>query len=439
MPIDDIVHITIRKESQTVSRASFATILIAGYHTHWGVNEFVREYQSSTALSTLVNEGFATTDPIYKAAQAIASQNPRPSKFKIAKLSTTWTQSVRLTPVAASSTVYSGTVNGLAWTFTSDADATLAEVCTGIAAAIAALAGVGASGASGTYVDITADAAATLFNVAKGTSAGAYEFFDNTAATNLAAELAAIRLLDDEWYGLVLDNQSEPRILAAAAYLETIQALMLVNSADSKVLDPASTTDIQYQLKALSYARTAHLYHQNYDSFAGAAWIAAVLPFDAGGATFAYKTLRGVAVTKLSTTAQGAIAAKKGNFYVSVAGVPGTRWGVTASGEYIDTTICIDWAHARWGERLFGLLSSVPKLPYTDASVVKVKAEVAAVNGIGVRQGVFADDPLPTVTAPLVKDVDPNLRAGRRLPDVMVTARLAGAIHEIDVTASLSV
>lgn len=438
MPIDDIVHVTISRESQTVSKASFATVAIAGYHTHWGAQEFIREYNASTALSTLVTEGFATTDPVYLAAQALCSQNPRPNKFKVLKLSTSWNQVVRISPAVANTTVYSGTVNGLPWTFTSDGSALLAEITAGIAAAIDALAGVTAA-VSGSFVDVTTDAANKLVSVVKGTSAGVYEFFDNTPATGLAAELAALRLQDDSWYGLVLDNNSDARILAAAAYVETIQALLLTNTASSGVLDPASTTDIGYQLKALGYARTAWLYHPDAASFAGAAWVGSVLPYDAGGATWAYKKLVGVAVTRLSTTAQGAIAAKKGNFYVSVAGVSGTRWGVTASGEYVDTTLCIDWLHARWGERLFALLSSVPKLPYTDASVVKVKSELGAVNGIAVRQGILADDPAPTVTAPKVADVDPTDRANRLLPDVEITGRLAGAIHEIDVRASLSV
>lgn len=440
MPIDDIVHVTISRESQTVSKASFATIAIAGYHNHWGSSEFVREYSASTALSSLVSDGFATTDPIYLAMQAICSQNPRPNKVKVLKLSTSWTQVVRLTPVAANSAVYNGVVNGQAWTFTADSSATLSEVCIGIAAAIAALTGVTAASTGGdTHVDITADSPTTLFNVSKGTGNGAYEFFDNTPATNLASELAALRLIDDSWYGLELDCNSVPRVLAAAAYVETIQALMLVNSADSPILNPSDTTDIISQLKALSYARTAAIYHPNYDSFAGAAWLGAVLPYDAGGATFAFKKLAGVAVTSLTTTQQGAVANKRGNFYVSIAGTPITQHGVTASGEYIDTTICIDWLHARWGERLFALLASVPKLPYTDASVVKVKSEISAVNGAAIRQGILADDPAPTVSAPKVKDVDPTDRANRLLPDVEVTGRLAGAIHEIDVRASLSV
>ena len=58
MPIEDIIHITIRRESQTVSKAAFGTVLIAAFHTHWGANEFFRTYKASSALSTLVSEGF---------------------------------------------------------------------------------------------------------------------------------------------------------------------------------------------------------------------------------------------------------------------------------------------------------------------------------------------------------------------------------------------
>lgn len=438
MPIEDIIHVTIQRGSPAVSKASFAKIAIAGFHAHWGATEYFRSYRSSTALSTLVSEGFSTSDPIYLAASAIVSQNPRPDTFLVLKLSTTWTQVVRITPTASDTNVFSGTVNGQAWTVTPDPGDVLADNCTDIASAITALTGVTASGASGTHVDVTFDTAAKLFNVAKGTSAGVYKFEDVTAATNLESELAAIRLINDTWYGLVIDCQSSARIAAAAHYAEGIQALFVANTADSECLE-SSTGDIMHTLKTSNYARTASIYHPDYDSFAGAAWLGAVLPYDAGGATWAFKTLAGVSTPVLTSTQQDNIATKRGNFYVEVAGISGTRWGVTASAEYIDTTLCIDWLHSRWSERLFSLLSSVPKLPYTDQSVTRVKSELGAVNGIAVRRGILADDPAPTVTAPKVADVDPDDRAGRLLPDVEVAGRLAGAIHEIDVTASLSV
>jgi hypothetical protein len=439
MPIEDIVSIVIRRESQTVSRAGFGTVLLAGYHTHWGASEFVRTYSCSNALATMVTDGFAITDPLYLKAQALCSQNPRPVNFKIGKLSTAWTHTVKITPSAVNSTVYAGKIAGLPWTFTSDSSATLAEACTGIASAIDALAGVGAT-SSGTVVTVTADAAGKLIEVEKDvTAAGPYEIEDITAATNLVTELTAIRLLDDDWYGLCIDNTSTARIVAVAAYAETLQLIFLAQTNQTLCLNPGDATDIMSTLKTSNYARTGTIYHPDADSGIEAAWFAATLPYDAGGATFAFKTLAGVSTPKLSTTAQNAVAAKRGNFYVSVAGISGTRWGVTASGEYIDTTLSIDWLHARWGERLFGLLSSLPKLPYTDASVVKVKSELGAVNGIAVRQGILANDPAPTVDAPKVSAVDPTDRANRLLPDVTVTGRLAGAIHTIDVTASLAV
>lgn len=438
MAIEDIIHITISRQSQTVSRASFAIGMIIGHHSHWGVNEKVRSYSSGSALATLVSEGFLTTDPIYKAAAVYVAQNPRPDKFLVGRLSTAWNQKIRITPVAANTTVYSGTVAGAAWTFTSDGSATLAEACTGIASAIDALPLVTADGSSGTHIDVNVTAADTLVNTAKGTSAGVYDFEDVTPATNLVSEITALRLVDSTWYGLLLDNPSSLRIEAVAAYAETLQTLCVANTADSTCLDPTSTTDVMATLHTSNYARTATIYHPDADSFAGAAWMAAVLPYDAGGATWAYKVLRGVSTPTLTQTQQDAIAAKMGNFYIAVSGVSGTRWGVTASGEYIDTTECIDWAHSRWGERLFGLLSNTPKLPYTDASGVRIKSEIGAVNGIGVRMGIFAADPPPTVTVPRVAAQDPADRAARIFSDVEVVATLAGAIHEINVSASLT-
>jgi hypothetical protein len=61
-----------------------------------------------------------------------------------------------LTPTVANSTVYSGTVDGVAWTFTSDSSATLAEVLAGIAAAITAVSGATVAN-TGTAVTVTRD------------------------------------------------------------------------------------------------------------------------------------------------------------------------------------------------------------------------------------------------------------------------------------------
>lgn len=437
MPLADIVNVVVTKASSSVSRQGFGTPLIAAYHTH--NTDRVRSYSASTALASMVTDGFAVTEAAYKAMSAILSQNPRPKTVKIGRRDQTWTQVVDLTPVEASTTIYSGTVNDLPWTFTSDGTATLAEVCTGIAAAITALAGVTATGASGTKVVITADAAATLFNVAQGTSAGVYTFADVTTDTGVTTDLNTIRAADSDWYGLILDGTGEPMIAAAAAWAETQPIVYGCNSADSGILNAAVTTDVLSDLQDDSLVRTFFVYHQEYDSFAGGAAVAAGLPYEPGAYDFYAKTIRGVTVSSLSATQQDAVTDKGGNVFVRTGGKNVTLYGVTPSGEFLDDTISIDWIQSRVTEDVWSLLSSAPKLPYTDESVDRLRAAVYGVLLLGVRRGVLADDPAPTVDAPRVLDVSDADRAARHLPDVTATGRLAGGIHTTDISITVSV
>jgi hypothetical protein len=78
-------------------------------------------------------------------------------------------------------------------------------------------------------------------------------------------------------------------------------------------------------------------------------------------------------------------------------------------------------------------------VPFTDAGVDVVRSALLAVTKQAVRVGGFAADPAPQVIAPLVADVSDIDRAARRLPDVSVQGRLAGAIHETDIVVTISV
>lgn len=438
MPISEVVSVTITIETARVSRQGFGVPLIAAYHTKW--TDRVRTYNAASALTTMVGEGFATTDPAYLAMQAIVSQSPRPKTVKIGRRNTTWSQTVDLVPTVANTTIYSGTVNALPWTFTSDGSATLAEICTGIAAAITALANVTADGSSGTKVVITADAAAKLFNVSRPTGAGVYVFNDSTSATGVATDLATIRAADGDFYGLVLDMTSRDGIEAAAATAETWRVVFASNSADSDQLVALTTDDVASELKALSYRRAGHSYHKNYDSFLGAGWLGVMLPYEPGAATFAHKTVAGVSVsTELSATEVETLTAKHANFYTTVGGVNVMRWGTAAGGSYLDDTISIDWATARIEEEVWGLIAATPKLPFTDASGDRLGGTVMGVLLLGVQRNVFANDPVPTVTVPKVADISPIDRAGRVFGTIEFTARLAGAIHQVDIQGSVSI
>jgi hypothetical protein len=132
-------------------------------------------------------------------------------------------------------------------------------------------------------------------------------------------------------------------------------------------------------------------------------------------------------------------------YYIEMGGRNVMLDGVTASGEYIDIVIFVDWVTARITERVFALLANSPKLPYSDTSVNLVCGEILAVLQDGVNAGgLLAGDPdndipAPTATGPKVADVDPVDRAARRLPDIEFSARLAGAIHVVSISGKLSI
>lgn len=433
--LSSIVSVVITRTTASVSRASFNIPLIAAYHTH--NSDLVRTYTASTGLAAMVTDGFTTTEPAYLAAVALLSQSPRPKSFKIGRLTGTWNQSITLTPVAANDTEYAGRVADQPWSFVSDADATLAEVCTGIAAAIDALDGVTAT-SSGTTVTISVTAPATLVNISR-TGAGAFTWSDATVAgATIAAELSAIQAQDPAWYAFATDRTSELHINAVAAWAETQRKIYLPTSADSGIWDQAVTTDIASDIKNGSFKRTSLWVHENYDEFLGLAMAGLILPFDPGSANWAHKSPAGVAMSSFNATQQAAILAKRGNILISVAGIGDTQWGQTGS-DFLDNVQGEDWVAATVQEDVFAFLHGEPKIPYTDRSVARLRGVIEAVLQRGVENGIIAEDPQYFTEAPLVADVSPTDRANRHLPDVVFSFRLSGAVNTVDILGLVSV
>lgn len=143
--LDDLVNVSITSQTRTVSRQGFGTPLIAAYHTRWA--DRVRSY---TSLQAMRSDGFKTSDPAYKIAVAVFAQSPRVTRLKVGRRASAFTQVVDLTPTTpANLEVFTVEVDGLPATFTADSSATLAEACTGVAAAVNGLADVDAILATG--------------------------------------------------------------------------------------------------------------------------------------------------------------------------------------------------------------------------------------------------------------------------------------------------
>lgn len=145
MSLSDVVSVAITRVSSAVTQQGFSTPLILAYHTRW-TSDRVR---SCASLDEMVAAGFTPDDTAHKIASAIWSQPNPPAAIKVGRRASAFTKSVRLTPEESNSTVYAVECDGLEASYTSDSSATVAEICTGLAAAINALADVDAIIATG--------------------------------------------------------------------------------------------------------------------------------------------------------------------------------------------------------------------------------------------------------------------------------------------------
>lgn len=257
-------------------------------------------------------------------------------------------------------------------------------------------------------------------------------------SVSLADDILAIQVVNSDWYGLVLAESDAADIEEAAATIESMRKLFAATSDEAAILDPASTTDLASKLNAKGYARTFLLYG-NPEEHGAAAWMGAMFPKDPGSASWKFKSLRGVSVSKLSAAGIATLQAKNCNYYRELAGASITAEGVTPSGEFIDITHGLDWLQARLQEDIYGLLVRTDKVPYTDAGVAMVENLIRARLQVGIGIGLLAEDPAPTVSVPKVRDVPQNDRANRHLPDLRFSAVLAGAIHSLTINGTVSV
>lgn len=431
--IDKHVDVQITKETATVSRVGFGTPAVLTYHTR-----FAEVYRLYGGLSEMVDDGFATSDLAYKLTAAIFAQSPRPSQVVVGRRATAPTRDVKLTPKSPvlASTAYAVSINGTAFSFTSDVTPTVAEITAGLVALIDA----GSENVNAT--DNTTDLDIESADVPGGTpTAGApftvefdpalFDFNDNTADAALDTDLNTLLAATTDWYGLVVDAWDATNIADVAGVIESADTphLFSAETQDSDVVD-AGSSDIGSTLQTSAYERTFLTYAYDLDPSPAAAWIGKQLPTDPGSTTWKFKTLATVAASSLTTGEIAQADAKNVNTYTTVGGQNMTAEGVCCSGEFIDVVRFVDWLTARMSENVFRALKINPKIPFTDSGIQAIVAEIEGVLRQGIFNGGINPDEDLIVTAPLAADVDANTRASRTLPDLEFIATLAGAIHK---------
>lgn len=440
MGLEQIVNVQISRQTGGVTQAGFGTPLIFGNTSSDLTVGQVKTYSSLAA----VLEDFSSSDAEYKAANNIFAQTPHPPRIKIARHIALVAQVSTHTPNVSSQTVqvFSVTINGTVFAFTSDSDPTAAEVVTGISALVnAGSEPVTASGS--TTLILTADNPGQSFTIANSANMPATS---STANVGYPEAFAAVSDADDDWYAVVATAKTEWAILAIAAYIEAQRRIVFFSSEDAELLDIAEDEDLGSLLKTSNYFRSALMYSGVQENYPEAGWFGRVLPLSPGSETWAYKTLAGIATDNLSAGDIASLEDKNVNYYISLAGKSIMLTGKVAGGEWIDVIRFIDWLQARIQERIFGSITRLDKIPYTDAGIAIIDNDLRAVLKDGQDVGGIAADtvdadgnPLPgfTTSFPRAFAVSANDKAARTLTGSF-TAKLAGAIHAVTINGTVT-
>lgn len=460
MSLNEIITVSIDRNTTTPTRAGFGTPLIAAY---FPPDIFHQRTKTYGAASELLDDGFKTSDPAYKAAAAVFGQNPSPPRVKIGRRANQFTQSIEVPPVApVAGDVHKLEVTGYidsafasrtvdvqfgAVQITTEADE--AAVASALAANIAGkllsdcTVGTSGAGAAG-VVTIQADNTtmdSLYFGVEYTVNGVPQPFNDVTADIDLTSDLDAIEEYDSDWYCLILAENNTADIADAAAWVSTNKKLLVAQTADAAVGDVSLSSDnasIAYDLKAASNDRTMLFWHLNNLDYVSAGMAGRALPEDAGSITWAYKQIAGASAQQFSTTQRTNLENKDVNFLTTIAGVTVTRYGTSLEGEYMDVARGADWLEARIKEDVYTLLIQNDKLPFTDGGIQAVRGVILARLQDGVARDFIAADPEPTCTVPRASEVSAADKGNRTLNDVTFRATLAGAIHKIAIEGELN-
>ena len=177
------------------------------------------------------------------------------------------------------------------------------------------------------------------------------------------------------------------------------------------------------------------------------AWAAECLNNEAGSETWVHKKLIGVQPCNMTSTDMTILKAYNVSYYTTYADRDITQGGKVAAGEWIDVIRFRDWLQNDMQIRVFNTLVKHPKVPYTDEGISLIKNQMIASLKQGQVQGGIAptefdedENEIPgfVVKVPLAANIPDFQKHSRVLKDCTFRARLAGAIHVVEIKGVLA-
>lgn len=209
------------------------------------------------------------------------------------------------------------------------------------------------------------------------------------------------------------------------------------------VTETASSLDVDTYMNSFEIFSPAKV---DADQYINVAFAVACLQYEPGSETWAFKTLNAVSIAELTATKMQALQEANISYYVEYGGKAITQGGKTVSGQWIDVIRVMWWQKSDMQERIYNLFVTQPKIPYTDNGIAQVQNQIIcslkrgqAMGGIAPTEYDEEGNAIPgyTVTVPRARDLTQAERASRQLKGCKFTARLSGAIHNVEVRGTL--
>lgn len=479
--IDRIVKVAIALRTAGVASLSFSDLMLFGQYTA-DDDSYVNII---TDADQLVEDFHCQpVDPIYKAAQAVFSQIPHINRLYIGRDDTgqappidlpslltggTFTapqQATLLTTLQAlDDGAFSIAVNGLPRD-TGEMDFTDIENLTEAAEVIETGLGSGvtcswsgmafiiqtiATGdtTSLDFAGAPADGTDISITLRLTVATGATLRQGGVGTTRTVTEnLIALANENNDWYAICDVHHIESRAVEMGEWAEAREKLFVTvlsnpNNTSASATDNTSTAA---QLKQKQLFRTAWWYNPDPAQFPDCALIAKMFTKYPGQETYANQRLSAVNYTFLSETIYSNLFNKNGNTFEPFRNIAITQNGKVAGGEWIDIIRFRDWLCEEIKIRIFQQMVD-NRIPYTDPGIAIIRTRLQEALDMGVIRGGIAPPevnsdgdlvPSYTISVPLSVNISANQKATRVLQDVYFTARIAGAIHVVEIQGTLT-
>jgi hypothetical protein len=492
LPVSSLVSVSVNLASTPAQAQSLSNLLVLGSSDVINTVERMREYTTLASVAT----DFGTTAGEYLAAVEWFSQSPQPGTLLVGRWAKTATagkligatlstvEQLISTWNAVTAGAFNVTIDGTAEAVSGlnfSSDTNLNGVASTIQTAVDVLkpgATVvwnanyqrfefesGTTGAASSISFLTAPATGTNISAMLGglsTSSGAYVADGIAAETALSAATLFDSAYGQKFYGLFIDGAVDADHTSVAAYIEGTNTKHAygVNTQEAAVLVATDTTNIAYQLKQLGFRKSLVQYSSN-SNYAVVSLMARILTtnYTANNTviTLMYKTEPGVIAEQINSNQVAALTGFNCNVFVAYDNNTAIiQNGVVASGDFIDTIFGADWLAIDIQNSVYNLLYSNPtKIPQTDAGNHIITTGIELVCAQGVTNGLLApgtwtqpgfgtlnqNDYLSKgyyVYAPPISSQNPSDRAARKSVTFQVAAKLAGAIHTVDVIVNIN-